>query len=404
MTTAFPARLIPTLVLLTAISLMSLSMFLPSMGIMAAEFDVGYEIMALSVSAYMAVTALLQLIIGPIADRYGRRVVLLASLLIFALASIGCAYAEDFSTFLTFRILQGSVIAGSVLSRAIVTDLAKPNQAASILSYIAMAMSIAPIISPTIGGMVAEIAGWRANFWLYTGLGVALLALVWLQLPETLSRSTEKSSSFAKSYLELLGNVDFWAYALVISFSIGAFFVFISGVPLVAADQLGLSQTQTGLGLGSITIGFLVGSFLSGKRVKTGSLNGMIILGRIVATIGISACFLILLGGHITPWIFFCGTVFIGLGNGLTLSSANTAVMFVRKDLSATASGLSGAFMLAIGAMFSAVTGILLEAHPTVVTLVGIMMILAITSLLIALWISLKARKQSLTGTSYDIL
>jgi len=377
-----------TLVLLTAVSLMSFNMFLPSLGVMAIEFGVGYETMALSVSCYLAFTAILQLVVGPIADRYGRRPVLLTSLVIFSVASIGCAFADDFPTFLIFRVLQGSVITGAVLSRAIVSDIAEPNRAASLLGYIAMAMSLAPILSPTIGGIISELAGWRANFWLYTGLGIALCALVWVQLPETSNGSSDDSTSFVQSYLELLVSLHFWAYALVMALSIGAFYVFISGVPLVAAEQLGMSQVQIGFGIGSITIGFLLGSFLSGRLSAAHDLNTMILLGRSVASIGLFACFLVLWAGCQTPWSLFGGTIFVGLGNGLTMPSANSAVMAVRKDLSATASGLSGAIMVAMGAVLSAVTGTIVKAQPNVITLVGAMMALSVASLVVAAWIA----------------
>ena len=123
MTQSSTPNIIITLTLLTAVPLMSLNMFLPSLGIMAQDFNVGYDTMAMAVSGYLIFTAVLQLLAGPVADRFGRRPVLLASLGLFAAASVGCALAENFNNFLFFRVLQGAVIAGSVLSRAIVSDV-----------------------------------------------------------------------------------------------------------------------------------------------------------------------------------------------------------------------------------------------------------------------------------------
>lgn len=284
---------------------MSFGMFLPSLGTMAAEFEIGYETMALSVSGYLAFTAILQLIIGPLADRYGRRPVLLASFAMFSLASIGCSVSDDFTVFLFFRVLQGSVITGAALSRAVVSDIAEPQKAASILGYIAMSMSLAPILSPAIGGFISELAGWRANFWVYTGLGFALWLLIWFQLPETRQEKAVDRSSFMSSYTQLLRNLHFWGYALLMALSLGAFYVFISGVPFVGAEQMELSQVQIGFGMGSITIGFLVGSFLSGKLSTSRKLITMILLGRCVSTFGLTACLLVLLIGGVSPWSFF---------------------------------------------------------------------------------------------------
>lgn len=395
MTTKAPPRLVFTLILLTAVSLMSFGMFLPSLGTMASEFEVGYETMTLSVSGYLAFTAILQLIIGPLADRYGRRPVLLASFVMFSLASIGCSVSNDFSAFLFFRVLQGSVITGAALSRAVVSDIAEPQKAASILGYIAMSMSLAPILSPAIGGIISEFAGWRANFWVYTGLGFALWFLIWFQLPETRQEKAVGRSTFITSYAQLLRSLHFWGYALLMALSLGAFYVFISGVPFVGAEQMELSQVQIGLGMGSITIGFLVGSFLSGKLSKSRELINMILLGRCVSTVGLTACLPVLLIGGVSPWNFFGGTLFVGLGNGLSMPSANSAVMFVRKDLSATASGLSGSIMVAMGAVLSAFTGVILKAQPSAITLTVVMLILSAASLLIAVWISRDLQKFS---------
>lgn len=379
---------IVTLTLLTALPLMSLNMFLPSLGVMATEFEVGYDTMAFVVSGYLAFTALLQVLSGPVADRFGRRPVLLISLGLFATASIGCVLAKNFETFLLFRVIQGAVITGATLSRAIVSDIAAPKQAASILGYMGMVMSLAPILAPSLGGFLAEVVGWRANFWVYAATGVGLWILVWALLPETTETNAGKGTAFLRSYWELLKSIHFWAYTLIMAFSIGGFYVFISGIPLIAAQQLGMTQSQIGLGMGSITIGFLVGSFLSARLSKNRELNTMIILGRGTATVGLLACLVVLSGGYVTPLILFAGTIFVGLGNGLTMPSASTAVMFVRNDLAASASGLFGAVIVIFGAIFSACAGAILQVHSTAVILVGLMLALAFASLAISIWIA----------------
>ena len=94
-----------TLILLAAVPLLSLNMFLPSLGVMATDFQVGYDEMAFAVSGYLVFTALIQILTGPLADRLGRRPVLLVSLGVFTSASVGCALAQDYTTFLFFRVL-----------------------------------------------------------------------------------------------------------------------------------------------------------------------------------------------------------------------------------------------------------------------------------------------------------
>ncbi len=377
-----------TLTLLTAVPMLSLNMFLPSLGDMAGEFQVGYDTMALAVSVFLVATAVIQLLSGPVADRYGRRPVLLASLVLFVAASICCAFSESFTSFLFFRVLQGAVFTGSALSRAVVSDISSPRDAASIFGYMGMAMSLAPILGPSLGGFLGELAGWRANFWVFTGAGIGLWLLVWTLLPETADGRAGSGASFARSYLELLSSLHFWAYSLILALSIGGFFVFISGVPLVASEQMGLSQSQTGLGMATISIGFLFGNFLAGRLSAARELDTMILAGRLTASLGLLGCLAILLSGSVTPWSLFGGTAFVGIGNGLTMPAATSQVMFVRRDLAASAAGLYGAVMVVLGAAFSAITGFAMEIHSSAALLVGLMLALTLVGLAIAVWIA----------------
>ncbi|MDE2759342.1 MAG: MFS transporter [Paracoccaceae bacterium] len=367
-------------------------MFLPSLGEMADEFKVGYETMAWAVSGYLAFTAAIQVLAGPLADRFGRKPVLLVCIIIFVLASVGCTFSSDFTTFLVFRIIQGSVMAGAVLAQAIVSDLFGKRESASLLGYIAMTMSLAPIIGPTIGGILGEFAGWRANFLVYSILGLLLLSLVTFQLPEIELQPGDSPSDFAGSYLELLGNRHFWAYTLIMAFGIGAFYIFVSCVPLVAGQQFSMNQFQIGLGMGSISCGFLVGSFLSG-RLSTGLQTETIILfGRLIASLGLCGAGCLLLIGLVTPWTLFGGTIFVGIGNGLTTPGANASVMFVQKKLAASAAGFSGAVVVGFGAVLSGIAGYILESYPSALVLVIILVTSTMISLLIALWVFMKSR------------
>ena len=379
-------NIIITLTLLTAAPLMSLNMFMPSLGIMAQDFNVGYDTMAIAVSGYLMFTAVLQLLAGPVADRFGRRPVLLASLGLFAVASIGCALADNFSSFLFFRILQGAVITASVLSRAIVSDVAAPKQATVILGYIGMAMSLAPILAPSLGGFLSDAAGWRANFWLYAATGIGLWAMVWIRLPETSGAQPHGASAFIKSYFELIKSIHFWAYTLIMAFSIGAFFVFISGVPLVAVEQLDMSQSQIGLAIGSMTVGFLIGSFLSTQLALRLAANTVILLGRSLTVFGLLSCFVLIWTNILPPWALFGGAICAGLGNGLTIPSASSSILFDSKNQAASASGLFGAVIVVFGAVFSTITGVFIQAQPTALALIGLMLLLSLVAFGIAVW------------------
>src|SRR4051794_18311961 len=167
------------LMLLSGLSVASLNLILPSLQNIASEFGVGYALASLAIAGYAAVAAVLQLIVGPLSDRFGRRPVILAGLAIFSLASVGCLLAADFLTFLCFRMLQAVIISGATVSRAIIIDSSGARKAASLMGYIAMAWAIAPMLAPVFGGILDELFGWRANFWAFLCFGVTILVLCW---------------------------------------------------------------------------------------------------------------------------------------------------------------------------------------------------------------------------------
>ncbi len=346
-----------TLIFATALSVLTLNMFLPSLAHMSEDFGVDYGLMNVAVAGYLFVSAVLQLIVGPLSDRYGRRPVLLIAMVIFVAASIGCVLAESIWVFLSFRMIQAAVVAGPVLSSASIRDRYPPNEAASKLGYVAMAMALAPMLGPMLGGALDMLFGWRAGFVLYSLLGAGVLLLLWADMGET---NTNRSSTFAaqmREYPHLFRARRFWGYALCAAFSIGGFFSFITGAPLVAAALFDLSPAMLGLGIGIITGGFMVGNFVTGRIAKRTQLTTMILFGRVVASVGPFCGLLLFIGNMGSVWVFFGSAICVGFGNGLTNANASAGVMSVRPKLAGSAAGLSGALIVALGAVLTMMTG-----------------------------------------------
>ncbi len=375
---------IATLIVLAAVPIASLNLFLPSLAEMAIDLQVDYNTMNFALSGYLVFTAILQIVAGPLADRYGRRPVLLVGLTLFIAASIGCALATEYLWFITFRIIQGAVICAAILSRAIVIDIAERRQAASILGYIGMAMSLSPILSPVIGGIVGSTWGWRACFWVLTTAGIGVWLMVLNFLPETARSRPASVAALWRTYRSLIATPAFWAYALIITLSVGAFFVFISGVPQVASQRLGMTQPEIGMAIGSISMGFLIGNFLSGRFAKTIPLDWMILIGGLSACTGLTVGVVLLLMGIVSPLTVFSTTIFVGLGNGLTLPSANSSLMSIRKELAGSASGVAGAVYTAGGGLLAMVTGFVVTHTPEPVYLLGMMLALSMASLVLS--------------------
>ena len=376
---------IVTLILVTGLSTLSLNMFIPSLPKIAETFQADYGLTSLSIAGYLAMTAILQLAMGPLSDRFGRRPVLLAGILIFSVASIGCLLATDIWMFLTFRMVQAAVICGAALSPAIVRDMVPARQAASLLGYISMAMAVAPMLGPVFGGVLDQLFGWRANFAAFVGIGIGVFCLCWIDLGETNHRPSDTFAEQFATYPELLSSKRFWGYSLCIAFSTGAFYAFLAGVPLVAQSLFAMSTGTLGLYIGSITAGFFLGSFLAGRYATHHHLTSLMMAGRLIACAGLTTGLMIFLAGYIHEFFLFGATIFVGIGNGLTIPSSNVGAMSVRPQLAGSAAGLSGALTVAGGAVVTSLTGAMITEQNGVYVLFAVMLSCSALSLLAAL-------------------
>ncbi len=373
-----------TLVMLASISALNMNIFLPSLPGMASYFDADYGTMQLAISAYLGVTALLQLIIGPLSDRFGRRPVLLGGISIFLLATIGCIFSPNVGVFLFFRMIQGAVAAGMVLSRAIVRDMVEPWEAASMIGYITMGMSLVPMIGPVLGGYLDQNFGWQSSFTLVLVFGALVLWLVWADLGETNKNKSPSFKAQFKAYPELIRSRRFWGYALSAAFASGAFFAFLGGAPFVAIELLHLDPAQMGLYFVFISLGYMGGNFLAGRFSNVIGLNRMMLFGSIVAVFGMLLAIVLWGVGLQHPLSFFGSIMFVGIGNGMTLPNANAGIVSVRPHLAGSASGLGGAVMIGGGAGLSAITGAMLTietgAWPLLYMMLGSVVLAVITS------------------------
>ncbi|ARE39896.1 Bicyclomycin resistance protein [Rhodovulum sp. P5] len=351
---------IATLVLLAGLSALSMNIFLPSLPNMTAHFDTEYRLMQLSVALYLAVNAVLQLVIGPISDRYGRRPVLLVSIFLFLLTTVGCIFAPTAQVFLAFRMAQAVIVTGMVLSRAVVRDMVPDAQAASMIGYVTMGMALVPMIGPAIGGVLDQAFGWQASFAMLLLAGMGVLYIVWADLGETAKPQPISLLAQFRLYPELFSSRRFWGYALAASFASGAFFAYLGGAPFVGSEVLGLPPAALGLYFGLVALGYMAGNFISGRFSVRVGINGMLFRGAVTAGLGPALSMLLFGLGIFHPLSFFGPMMLVGLGNGMVLPNATAGMLSVRPHLAGTASGLGGAIMIGGGAGLSALAGALL--------------------------------------------
>ena len=313
---------IATLILIAGLGALSMNVFLPSLPDMAAYFGTDYGVVQLSVSLYLGVTAAMQLVIGPVSDRFGRRPVLLGAMAVFLLATLGCIYAPTVEVFLAFRMMQAAVATGLVLSRAIVRDMVPQAQAASMIGYVTMGMSVVPMIGPAVGGWLDTQFGWHASFWLLLAVGTLVIALVWTDLGETVSGERRSFRAQFAEYPELFGSPRFWGYVGAAMFASGAFFAYVGGAPFVGSEVFDLSPAELGVYFGAPAVGYFAGNFVSGRFSVSVGIDRMILWGSLLTAAGLACSVALSLSGTHSAVLFFGLMTFVGLGNGMVLPNA----------------------------------------------------------------------------------
>jgi DHA1 family bicyclomycin/chloramphenicol resistance-like MFS transporter len=346
-----------TLVLLASISALTMNSFLPSLPSMAKHFGSTTAIMGLSVGIYLGSSAVLQILVGPLSDRVGRRPVLLWSLGIFVAASFACIYAPNVLSFLVLRAVQALAACSMVLARAIVRDTTDTQTSGSKIAYISMGMAITPMFGPALGGFLDGWFGWQANFWMIGSIGIFIWIVTYFDQGETLSTTTQRFGEQLSEYSELLTSQRFWGYCMTAAFGAGTFFAYLGGGPFVGSIVFGLSPEQLGVYFGLPAVGYFLGNFLSGRYTIRFGIDSMVLWGLWTILSGLSLSIAWSYLGYGSAESFFGFMIFVGLGNGLILPNATAGMLSVQPHLAGTASGLGGSIMIAGGAVLSTLAG-----------------------------------------------
>ena len=382
-----------TLVLLASISMLAMNSFLPSLPSMATHFGTTTAIMGLSVAIYLGSSAVLQILVGPLSDKIGRRPALLWSLAIFIVASFACVFAQDTTVFMILRAIQAFAACTMVLSRAIVRDTNDTQTSASKIAYIAMGMAITPMFAPALGGFLDNWFGWQANFWMLGGVGTLIWVLTYFDQGETVPQSTEGFTEQLKEYPELLTSRRFWGYCLASAFSGGAYFAYLGGGPFVGSVVFYLSPEKLGIYFGAPAIGYFAGNFISGRYSVRFGIDAMILSGLNIILIGMTLSVILSYLGYASVESFFGFMIFVGLGNGLCLPNATAGMLSVRPHLAGAASGLGGSISIAGGAALSTLAGAILVPGSTEMPLLLLMWASSLAGVILILSVRRRNKK-----------
>ncbi len=272
-----------TLALLMGLQPVTTDMYLPAFPLLTRELGASMAAAQLTMAALILAFGVGQLVWGPLADRHGRRPVLLAGLALYALASLGCVFAASIEALVLWRTLQGAAMAAAVVcARAIVRDLYEPVQGAQVMSLALTGLGVIALASPLLGGAVAHAVGWRGALALVALIGLLTLAWVAWRLPETLARPNPQALQPAvllRTWRGIARHPVFLAWALLVAATYGGLFTLLAGSSFVYIDVLGLSPAAYGLAMATGSLAYIAGTVVCRGWIRHHGLAGAVARG-----------------------------------------------------------------------------------------------------------------------------
>ena len=269
----------------------SIDTIFPAFPQMAAQLGADKIAMQQTISVYLLAYALMSIVHGPLSDAIGRRRVILGGLLVFTLASVGCALSFDLKTLLFFRALQGlSAGVGLIVGRAAIRDLYQGDDAQRLMSQVSMIFGIAPAIAPIVGGWILGWGAWPVIFWFLAGFSVLLLLSTALWLPETHPREARVALAprrMLRDYVYIFLNPRFQRLAAASSLTFAGLFLYIASAPAFVMELLQLNERQFGWLFIPTIGGMTLGAYVSGRAA--GRISGVRQVGIGFACCGVAA-------------------------------------------------------------------------------------------------------------------
>lgn len=358
-----PRSLMPALGALTAFGPISLDVYLPSLPQLGAEFAASESLTQLTMSACMIGLALGQLLWGPISDRFGRRTPLMIGVAGFAVTSVLCAFAPTIEVLIGIRVVQGLCgAAGMVITRAVVHDLFRGVEAVAAFSTLAAVMGVAPVLAPLIGGAIVTFSDWRGVFIALAVIGLLMLAVAILGVPETLPgdhRTTGGLVNDVRGIGAALRNGRFMMAAITLGIASIALFSYLQLSPFVLQVQYGLNAQGFAIVFAVNAVGITAAANLN-RRLAQRRVPGAVIV-RWSLTVGTAGALALTLSGTLhspLPWLLV--PLFIGIcTHGLNNPSLTALALGYITHSAGSASAVLGTLSMLLGAFVPPIVSLL---------------------------------------------
>ncbi|QWT47175.1 multidrug effflux MFS transporter [Azospira inquinata] len=360
-------RVLAILSTLMSFASISTDLYLPALPAMGASLHADAGAMELTISGYLIGFSIGQLFWGPISDRYGRRLPIAQGLLLFIVGSAGCALSRSVPMMIAWRLVQAvGACANVVLSRAMVRDIYVGHQAARMLSVLITAMAVAPLIGPSLGGLILHVGSWQAIFWLLVAVGLLTLWSLTV-LPETLPPERRNPQSILSAFLgyaQLLRHPRLLAYTGVGGCFYGGMFAYVAGTPAAYISYHQVSPQHYGLLFALGIVGIMVANQLNARLVRRFGIDRLIRFGARLATVSGAVAALDTwydwggLLGLVLPLLFFASAT------GFIVANAIVGALEIFPDRAGLVSALIGALQYGTGIFGSACVGYFANGTP----------------------------------------
>jgi DHA1 family bicyclomycin/chloramphenicol resistance-like MFS transporter len=373
--------------LLTAVGPMSVDFYLPSLPEIGRVFDASLPQVQLTLSGYLVCFAVGQIVYGPISDHVGRKPVLLTALALYVAICLGCAFARSIEMLIALRCLQAfGVAAAPVLARAMVRDLYHGVRAGRELARMGSITALAPIVAPSLGGVLQTAFGWRSAFIAMAGMSLGAIVLVIRLLPETIKQRPEHALSLTaivRGYGAFLRHPGYRVYLGIVAAAYGGLFAWISGSSFVLQDLYGLSALTFGVVFAAATLGYGIGTLIAAKLVVRIGIDRTIVCGGVALAGGGLAMLAAVMLGVTSPLALVLPMALYLCGLGLTMPQAMAGALTPFPDRAGAASSLLGFLQQVVASTAGVVAAQLLGA--SALPLAAIIAVMGAIALLLAL-------------------
>ena len=353
----------------------SIDTIFPAFPAMGAQLDADKVQIQQTISVYLVAYALMSLVHGPLSDAIGRKRVIVGGLVVFTLASIGCALSQDLTTLLVFRAVQGlSSGVGLIVGRAVIRDVLHGEAAQKLMSQVSMIFGIAPAIAPIIGGWILGWSAWPVIFWFLALFSIVLLMVTWFGLPETHAKQARlplRMGSLVRDYVSIFANPRFQRLAAASAFNFAALWLFIASAPAFVVDHLHLGESDFGWFFVPMITGMVTGSFVSGRFAGKVSGEKLVRIGFTASAIAmlLNLAYTLLVDHARVPWAVLPISL-NAFGIALVFPIVTLAILDMYPRQRGSASSLQAFTSLVLNALIAGVLSPLISAH--VLWMVGV--------------------------------